>query len=690
MAVPLRVRAALLGAVLAVFAPAACHRTDRVTLPQGSNVLLITVDTLRGDALGWIGGRNETPALDLLAANGVRFPQTVSPAPLTLPAHASMLTGLEPGSHGVRDNGQVLDPQVPLLTEQLRESGYRTAAFVSGFPLRAMFGLDRGFDHYDDRLPGAERDWLERPAAETTRAALSWIESQSEPWFVWVHYYDPHAPYEPPAEFARTGPRGAYEGEVAYVDSAIEALLSGIPDADRQRTLTVFTADHGEAFGEHDELDHGLFLYDVTMVVPLGIHYPGVLSPADVGVPVRLVDLTPTVIELLSLTARADWDGTSLAPALAGLPVESDHACLETRYPWITYGWAPLTALRTREWKLIDAPRRELYRLDEDPEELRDLAPERPEVVALLTQRLESCPREPDYHSESVLDADTRARLESLGYVGGSGASAPTTTNLADPKDRVRERNLLLAADAQWRADRLAEALATFDEVLIEDPGNRFAVLRSGLLLADAGRLAEAIPRLERAVELAPSQPEAHYALAEALTRSAAFAEAVPHWQETVRLQPRRVAAWSNLGSTLGWSGRLEEAAEAFSRAVQLEPDNPRLLINLGSAQHALGRATEAADSLLRAEAAEGESFPVPGLLGLVLARVGRGDEAIERLRHSQRSESSFAEARFQLAILELERGRVDEARQALSQALEASPQLEQLLPSVPGLADLR
>jgi len=568
--------------------------TSELRLAPETSVLLITVDTLRRDALGWVSGANTTPAIDRLAAEGFRFPSAVTPVPLTLPAHASMLTGRHPRRHGVRVNGQVLGGGGATLAEALNEAGYATAAFVSGFPLRALFGLDRGFQTYDDRLPGGREGWLERPASDTTAAALDWIRLAEPPWFVWVHYYDPHAPYEPPRSFWQPGPRGSYDGEVAYADHAIGELLAGIPEETRGRLLTVFTADHGESFGEHEEHDHGLFLYDTTMLVPLILHHPDALPAGQSDASPRLTDLMPTVLELLNLRVPADLQGVSVLPVLQGGSLAEATALLETRYPWTTYGWAPLRALRSAEWKVVDAPRVELYDLRADPLEHLNLATDQPQRAAEMLRQLDAAAAGPSPKAKALLDAEVLEQLSALGYVGGGSVNEEPPESLADPKDRIAERNLLLQAESLLQARRFAEALAIFDQVLASDPDNKFATLRSGMALLKSGNLRAAIPRLERSTELDPSQPEARFALADALTRVGRYSDAVPQWMETIRLQPRRVAAWSNLGSALGWDGRMAEAIEAFAQAAELEPDNADLWANLAAAERVAGRHSDA------------------------------------------------------------------------------------------------
>jgi arylsulfatase A-like enzyme/Flp pilus assembly protein TadD len=676
-------------AAVALVATVRCG-SDSVRVPERSNVLLITVDTLRGDALGWIGGTNETPALDGLAGEGLRFRTAVTPTPLTLPAHASLLTGLYPDRHGVRDNGQVLAASgSPTLAERLRAAGYHTAAFVSGYPLQAMFGLDRGFDHYDDDLPGADQQWLERPADQTTRAALDWIREAGSPWFVWIHYYDPHAPYEPPREFWQPGRRGAYDGEVAFADDAIGHLLAGLPEAAAATTLTVFTADHGEAFGEHDEVDHGLFLYDTTVTVPMVFHFPGVLSPGESEANPRLVDVFPTLLDLFGLEPTPDLDGRSLSRVLAGGNDDERVGYLETRYPWHTFGWAPLRAIRTDRWKLVDAPRRELYDLQEDPGELENLHDRRPDVAASLLETLDAYAAEVAAPSESVNDPEVLSKLEALGYVSSGGAGGEPPEDLPDPKDRRTERRLLLAGENRFLAGDWAGALQIFEEVLFTDPDNPFALLRSGLALLRDGRAEEAITWLERAVAADPDQPEARYGLADALTRVGRYDEAVPQWQETIRLQPRRAAAWANLGSALTWAGRPDDGLEAFLEATAIEPGRADLWTNLAAAERAAGRLDDAIAHLAKAAELEGEAFAFSARLGRYLAEAGRTDEAVTWLSRSRPGEPEYAEGRLALAAIESRRGDAAAARTALEEALRVAPGLRDAARADPALAPL-
>lgn len=654
------------------------------------NVLLITIDTLRPDALGWVSGVDTTPVLDALAAEGAAFAKAVAPAPLTLPAHVSMFSGLLPRRHGVRDNHQVVGQAPPLLAERLAVAGYSTAAVVSGFPLTTQFGISRGFSRYDDRMTAGEGAWLERPALETSSVALSWLEDLPEPWFLWVHYYDPHFPYEPPSGFNRSGRRGGYDGEVASVDHQIGRLVAALPKP-ASATLTVVTGDHGEALGQHGEGTHGFFVYDETMLVPLLFHWPGRLQPLQSPAQPRLIDLAPTVLDLLGLPQLLDGDGVSLAPLLAGKALEVPPAYVETLQPWHSYGWAPLAAVRTSEWKLIAAPAPELYDLRADPAETANLFGQgRPQELT-LRRELRALEALPAISSAAVADPDALARLRALGYLGTpESGPIPDRASLADPKDQLALRQLLTTADEALRSGRATEAVTALRRVLAQDPGNRFAQTRLGLALLSLGRPEEALVALREAVRLAPEDPEARAALAGLLTQGGDPAAAVGHWLELVRLQPQRAGGWSNLGAALGRSGEVERAATAYQRAAELEPEDPIRWIRLAFASFAAGRTTASIDFFLQASTlTSAEDFPHAGTLGLLLARQDRASEAVTWLSRSHATEPDFLEARMAHIRLLLTAGEADEARRLLDEGIGLRPELAQLVADDPALQGL-
>lgn len=540
---------------------------------QAPNVLLITVDTLRPDALGFVNGRADTPAIDGLAAGGRAFDGALSPVPLTLPAHASMLSGRLPRSHGVRDNGQTVPADVPMLQEILRERGWRTGAFVSGFPLQAMFGLDRGFDHYDDTMGEGAEGWVERRAKETVAAASGWIESldKASPWFGWVHFYDPHDPYDPPREFWQPGPRGAYDGEVAYTDYWIGKLLETARAAGGSRPLLVIlTADHGEALGEHGEVTHGFFVYDSTMRIPLIFEWPGRIVPGHGTEALQLVDIAPTVLDLLDLPVLASIDGRSQRAGLEGGEFDVHPAFLETWLPWTYYGWAPLSAWREDEWKFIDAPSPELYHLLRDAHESTNLADREVAVADRLALALDAARSADTRVASTHVDDAAIQRLRSLGYVGvGAPVEAPPA-GLPDPKSRIAMRERLQEAEVLLRRHAYAAAQEIFDGVLAEEPDNRFATLRSGIALLRLNRASEAVDVLTRSVAVEPRRAEARYALADALMRTADYHAAAEQWAALAELQPRRPEAWFNLATALAQAGEQERSQAAMSEYEKL------------------------------------------------------------------------------------------------------------------------
>ncbi len=552
------------------------------------NLLLISVDTLRLDALGWVNQEKaNTPSIDTLAREGYATANAYTPVPITLPAHASVFTSQNPLRHGVRDNGRILPSSISTLPELLQMSGYKTAAFVSGFPLKSIFGLDRGFDHYDDQMPDGVEGWVERSAEDTTREVLKWLESAPEPWFIWVHFYDPHDPYTPPRSYWRPGSRGAYDGEVSYVDAWIGRLLDSRPE--QENRLTVFFADHGESLGEHEEETHGYFLYDTTVRVPMIFHWPGrIAARRDDQSAARLIDIAPTMLDLMGNSAMSEVDGRSLKPALEGQSLASVPTYLETRLPWLFFGWAPLKALVWDRWKMVVAPKPELFNLADDPTEERNLIDEERPRARRFLQTMKTLEARPSQSSRVVEDPKVLEKLKALGYVGSGTPEREAPLDRPDPKDKVRERRELLSAEQLMRAGRFPESLAAFDRVLTREKDQRYALLRSGVLLLKMGRLEEAVSRLSLAVADDPNRAEARFALADALSRSGKYRRAVEQWQECVRLQPRRLEAWANLATTYSRLKEWKNAERAYGEALVLAPDNRDLQSARDKAQYQL------------------------------------------------------------------------------------------------------
>ena len=415
------------------------------------NVLIVSIDTLRADRLASYGyAHAQTPVLDRLAASGLRFTQATTVAPLTLPAHASLFTGTFPTFHGVRDNGQFyLADEQTTLAEVFKGQGYRTGGFVGAFVLDRRWGIAQGFDTYFDNFDlskyelAAGIDAAQRPADEVVSRAMAWLkEASNKPSFAWVHLYDPHAPYAAPEPFASRFPatmHGAYDAEVAFVDAQVGRLLDALGDA-RDETIVVVTGDHGESLGEHQEQQHGFFVYDAVTQVPLIVAAPGI-SPGAPTDQVRIVDVMPTVLEAAGIPVPAAVQGRSLLPAARGQRLDL-LALSESWYPRYHYGWSELTAVRDGRYKFIAAPRRELYDLLNDPGERTNLAPFNPQRVAALERALgeitgatsgSSKPQAPQQ-----VDPDVEERLRALGYVGSSlSPRALEDRPRGDPKDKI-------------------------------------------------------------------------------------------------------------------------------------------------------------------------------------------------------------------------------------------------------------
>jgi tetratricopeptide (TPR) repeat protein len=453
------------------------------------------------------------------------------------------------------------------------------------------------------------------------------------------------------------------------------------------------------------------------VLVPLVVRYRGRVMPAEIRAPARLVDVAPTVLDLLGLpplAAEGGVDGRSLVPLLAGgdgalAPDPRPHdvqpdlppAYLETRQPWTSYGWAPLAAVRDARFKLISAPRPELYDLAADPGETRNLwastAADRPapagEEAERAARRLRAALREvearPAASAGVAEDPETLARLAALGYVGAGAAAGEPPPGLPDPKDRIALREALTEADDLLRRGRAAEALARFERVLATEPGNRFALVRSGIALGRLGRGGEATVRLRRAVAADPAQAETRTALADALLRAGRPAEAADEWAEVVRLQPRRASSWGSLGVALGRAGRPSDAVAAMARAVELEPGSPDRLVRLAFAEHAAGRVADAAAHLEAAAALAPDRFAHAGALGLLLADLGRPAEARPWLAASRPAEPEHAAARYRLAEIAAAGGDEPAARRALAEALTADPRLRPSAAADPRLAPL-
>jgi arylsulfatase A-like enzyme/Tfp pilus assembly protein PilF len=592
-------------------APAQARPETRPQPAPSSCLVLLTLDTTRSDHLGAYGDRGaRTPHLDALAAAGTRWARALTPSPLTLPAHTSLLTGLDPPEHGVRDNGTaVLGGDVPTLASLLAGEGWATAAFVSSRVLDRRFGLARGFGVYDDRMAAehvGEYGYPERDAEAVTTAALAWLAERprKQPFFLWVHYYDPHAPYEPPPGFGGPGAEGRYGGEIAWMDHQIGRLLASLPPpgAGGAGCLTAAVGDHGEALGEHGERGHGIFLYRASLEVPLILAGPGVAAGRVVEEAVSSRRLAPTVLELLGVAARLPGAGPVL-PGAAGGGAEPPPApkpepvFSETRLPATAYGWSPLEALTDGRWRLIAAPRPELYDVAADPGESRNLIGERREVAARLREALVARKKAMGEREAAAPapDAELEASLRALGYLSGASGGGARRAGALDPKDGIRlledfERGKRLLADGQAE-----EARAVFESLVRQSRGNVpfLSQLAAATLAAGDGERAVSVYR--RAVELNPRLHFLHLNLANAYVRLGRLDEARREYELTLEIEPRSADAWLRLAELANRAGETAEERRLLERAVEAGTASALIFARLGQMEMAAAKPDSAA-----------------------------------------------------------------------------------------------
>lgn len=613
-----------------------------VAPPVGRSVVVISIDTLRSDRLPAYGyGGVETPAIDELRADAVLFERAYSPVPMTLPAHASLLTGLLPPEHGVRDNaGYRLEDTVgPTVPELLQEAGYATGAAVSAYVLRSETGVSRGFDHYDDRLPDATRTLmgdLQRPGQDTVDAALRWIEGLEErrPFFLLAHLYEPHTPRRPPEPYASRY-ADPYDGEVAWVDTLVGRLLDGLKERGLYDDATVILlSDHGEGLGDHGEDEHGILLYRESLQVPLLVKLPaGAAAGGTVPAPVQLSDVAPTILALAGAETPRGLSGVSLLGLATGEPAPAEFAgralYAETYQPRLRYGWSPLRSLIQGRHHYLEGALGELYDLEADPAEAQDLIRQDRRTYAELRDRLATV--DPRLELPFEEDTETRQALAALGYLGGTTLAAGP---LPDPRQQIGSLELIRDGIALVHDRRSAEAIplllqatkaipASIDAwqflaVAYEETGHpeeslaayekAFELSNGAPYLAPpmAGlalrleRWIDAAAYIELAMEESPDDLRLRFEHARALHLAGKLDEALRSAQHLVAAAPRDPNAHHRLAAIRMSRLELPEAEQEFKRALELAPDHPQTLNDLAVLLTMRGREDEAAETLER------------------------------------------------------------------------------------------
>jgi arylsulfatase A-like enzyme/Tfp pilus assembly protein PilF len=695
--------------------------------PSPRNLLLVSLDTVRADHLGcYHDTAAQTPNIDSLAASGLRFEHASTVVPLTLPAHASLMTGTFPGWHGVRDNGGFyLDDDQLTLAEILRNSdkGFRTGGFVGAFVLDRRWGIAQGFDRYVDDFDldafpsAAGMDMIQRPGSEVVDRALEWLQADSNrPFFAWVHLYDAHTPYEAPEPFQSRFPRtrdGAYDAEIASADAQVGRLVSALR-ADRRLddTLVIIVADHGEMLGEHGELTHGFFIYEAATHIPLIVSGPGV--PARVvSDQVRIVDVAPTALSLLGIPVPKQMQGANLMPVARGQHLGLvAHA--ESWYPRYHYGWSELRSIQDERFKMIRAPRPELYDIATDPREEHDRSAENASRLDVLGRALDEfesrTARAGAPEGPRPIDAETEERLAALGYVAGTvSAKKIEGPTRGDPKDKIELYNLMKEAASLSIEGRVEAAITTVKQALAKDPeivegymllGNFYkkakrpeaaiaayrdalardnehqnALFSLALAYKDEGRLEEARVGFERARELDPRNGRVVWQLADLWMRKGDFTRAEAIIDDALERKVDEHRLLLKLGESRIEARRFDEAERALRAALEKKPGLALAQFDLGLVYEGKGQIDKAIESYEAELSTNPKAHRAAFNAAKLLQKIGRSREAIAHFRKAVEIDPSFGTGQLYLAKALLDAGDLGGAEQWARAGLTNKPE---------------
>jgi arylsulfatase A-like enzyme/Tfp pilus assembly protein PilF len=616
------------------------------------NVVVITIDTLRADHLGCYGYKQiRTPNIDVLAADSARFERAYTVVPVTLPSHTVMFTGTYPMLNGMHDfAANKLNATQPTLASVLKEHGYATAAVIGSAVLDSRFGLNRGFDFYYDhfdfnRLQESNLEEMERPGNLVADVTLDWLsKNYSKKFFLWMHLYDPHYPYRPPAPYDAEYKDHPYDGEIAFADAQVGRLVRFLKSKGLYaNTLIVLSGDHGESLGEHGEKTHGFFVYNATLHVPFLIHLPGVASPRVVPDLVSLADLMPTVLQTLKVNIPSQIQGRSLMPLMKTKEQEEARSLYaETFLPRLHFNWSELRSVESTNYHFIDAPKPELYDLTKDPGETQNLFAEKKAIGEEMRARLAALIRQysagEELAEKTGLDPALMERLKSLGYAGFSGGGSPTITDraLPDPKDRIQLYELISDAIAEsqhgeypgsteklnlalktepdsvpvryllglnyYRMRDFANSAAQLERVLQLSPDYALAAFQLGLAYARTGDYDHAIQALKRALELDATNFSAAYNLGIVYEQKQMLTEAIAAFRQSLSIAPEYPLAHRGLGEALLYQGQLDDALTELRRAVELSPLDPGNHAALAKALSAKGLDSEAQEEMRKAQ----------------------------------------------------------------------------------------
>ncbi len=631
------------------------------------NIVLITVDTTRADRMGFLGSqRGLTPNLDRLAQQSVVFTRAYAQVPLTAPSHATILTGTYPQFHQVNNFGVWLAPDLPYAPEILRARGYHTAAFVGAVALDPEMhmapGFDRGFDTYDAGFnqgpPGADRyHTTERRAGVVVAHALAWLNQHPRgPFFLWVHLYDPHDPYDPPEPYKSRYKSALYDGEIAYVDSAVGKLLSQLRRRGRyENSVIAVMADHGEALGDHGEDTHGMFLYDETIQVPLLFKLPGERSAGErIEKRVGLVDVLPTILRAVGIAVPEEVQGESLLGMMKAAPAgmggggpatetsAERPAYAETDYPNSSFGWSSLRSLRTGKYLFVEAPRRELYDQAADPKAERNLAPASKAVADTLAGQTDAFRRTTSSSREAPkvnLDPGQQEKLAALGYFAGGNAPAGGggKETGVDPKDKIQISNVLHRVELLQNEQHYQEAIVLLEQVIAKEPDTYIAYRQLSQCYMSLQEYEKAVPVLRKATKLRPDSLKEHFQLGVALFEMEDFEASVLEFQRVVAMAPDPGPAHIFLANAYTRANRLPEAIKECERVLASAPDDYGANVLLGHVLELSGEYEAALPKLKKAAALQPKEAEPHTFLAEVYVKLGRKTEVARERAEAKR-----------------------------------------------------
>jgi arylsulfatase A-like enzyme/Tfp pilus assembly protein PilF len=607
------------------------------------NVVVVTVDTLRPDHLHSYGYQNiETPGLDALAQRGVLFENAVAQTPLTPPSHASIFTGQNPDVHKVRNTGGfVLQSSSHPLARILKEQGWDTAAFIGSAVLKKVFGFNNGFAVYDDEMPrpGKRHEFREDPerkASVVVDRAIDWLDKRpaDKPFFLWVHVYDPHIPYKPPAEFAQKYKGRPYDGEIAYTDQQLGRLFEAVArKSPSERTIIAVLSDHGESLGEHGEYTHGIFIYDSTLRVAFLMAGPGIPAGVRVKQQARTIDFLPTLLELMGSRAPSYVQGVSLVPALSGRTVASDVSYAETLYPKMNMNWSELRAIRTSRWKYIRAPRPELYDLTSDPGETNNLiqqhAADAQKLEAQLKQVISAEGKGAEKVNTAMLDNRVMDQLHSLGYLSSAGGRSYELTGTGtDPKDAVEILQLIEQAEDGGSSLSEPKRIELLRRALAKDPKNPSLYYQLGGRLEKNGRYDEALQLYRTALSRNIESGRLHSRIADLLLRRGEKDAAILQYEKAGQINPADLDSQSNLATAYLEKGRVADAERVFKWILTNDADYAAAQNGMGLVSVQKHDPAAARGYFERAAQLDPDLVEVHMNLGLIYEMAGERDRA--------------------------------------------------------------